>query len=863
MRKYLLIISFSVIGIILLSIYYLTNYGIKTNKFNDLVNNKVKEFDPRISLELNDVYLKLNLNEKSLQINTADPKIFIDKDFIDLLDISINLNFINFIKKSNFINKIKITSKENSIRNVTKFLNTYKFNLPLFVAYNQIESGSIKAIANIYPSEKDNQKFKYLIIGKIIDANLNILNKEQVKNINFNFHVKDQKLEFKNINLFYNNIELSSKKISVAKRKDNFEIIGNFKNKKSLIKPKSFFKLVDFKLDILDEKEILIETDNNFSFNIDNQRKIRNINYKSSIKFDKIFINKKYQDLIFLKNGNIKTDYSNKNLKIKIDSEYSFLNDKYNKQEDKNNILINIKKNNNEDVIVDSLLKNKNTKINSKDLLKYFNFDDKIFGEQDIILALDSNIKFKINKKNKIKNLIVNSILSFDKIKLEYISKRLKKRIPDYNSNIFLTSDYFEVNYSKNKTHIKGKGKYSLKNKYDDFEIDIVKVKDNINFDAHINLDNSSIIFEEIDYKKNKGISSTVQLGGIFIKDKEIDFKNINYAENKNKILISNLNLSKDYKVINVDRIELNYSNENKKINQLKILKNNKNYELVGDNLDGSELIKNLLDGESNNSFLKIFNNLNSKIILNLNNLYVGNFSNLEKIKGNLIVKNNIIKSVKIDAFLNKNNKFLLNIKTTPTNEKITNMYIEKPSPFIKNYKFIKGFKEGSLSYDSIEKNGLSTSKLKIYDFKVKEVPLLAKLLTLASLQGIADLLTGEGIRFNELEMDYEKKTKTLTKIKEMYAIGPAISILMEGYIEKNKLTSLRGTLVPATTINKSIAKIPLLGNILVGKKVGEGVFGVSFKIKGPPENLKTTVNPIKTLTPRFITRTLEKIKKN
>jgi hypothetical protein len=54
-----------------------------------------------------------------------------------------------------------------------------------------------------------------------------------------------------------------------------------------------------------------------------------------------------------------------------------------------------------------------------------------------------------------------------------------------------------------------------------------------------------------------------------------------------------------------------------------------------------------------------------------------------------------------------------------------------------------------------------------------------------------------------------------------------------------------------------------LIGNILVGKKVGEGVFGVSFKVKGPPKDLETTVNPIKTLTPRFITRTLEKIKKN
>ena len=102
-----------------------------------------------------------------------------------------------------------------------------------------------------------------------------------------------------------------------------------------------------------------------------------------------------------------------------------------------------------------------------------------------------------------------------------------------------------------------------------------------------------------------------------------------------------------------------------------------------------------------------------------------------------------------------------------------------------------------------------------------------------------------------------------LIKIDEIYAIGPAISILMDGYIEKNKLISLRGTLVPATTINKAIGTIPILGKLLVGSKTGEGVFGVSFKIKGPPKKLETTVNPIKTLTPRFITRTLEKIKKN
>ena len=99
--------------------------------------------------------------------------------------------------------------------------------------------------------------------------------------------------------------------------------------------------------------------------------------------------------------------------------------------------------------------------------------------------------------------------------------------------------------------------------------------------------------------------------------------------------------------------------------------------------------------------------------------------------------------------------------------------------------------------------------------------------------------------------------------IEEVYAIGPAISVLMDGYIQPNELISLRGTLVPATTVNKVIGSIPVIGDLLVGKKAGEGVFGVSFKIKGYPDDLKTSVNPIKTLTPRFITRTLEKIKKS
>ena len=75
-----------------------------------------------------------------------------------------------------------------------------------------------------------------------------------------------------------------------------------------------------------------------------------------------------------------------------------------------------------------------------------------------------------------------------------------------------------------------------------------------------------------------------------------------------------------------------------------------------------------------------------------------------------------------------------------------------------------------------------------------------------------------------------------------------------------NKIVLVAATI--AHKHNVGHRTIPVVGDILVGKKTGEGVVGVSFKMKGPPKDIKTTVNPIKTLTPRFIVRALEKMKK-
>ena len=562
-----------------------------------------------------------------------------------------------------------------------------------------------------------------------------------------------------------------------------------------------------------------------------------------------------------MKNGVLELDYKNHIFDINVNSKIYFLSDEK-KQPNLGDAKFLISKKKNANIKFKGNFSNTGNKINSDQIKEIINTDNQLIPSQDLQFDSNNSVEFEFNKKNKIEKYKLNSNLKISKLEISHNGSNLKRFLPEYKDIIIFKDNLIEINLNKKIKDIKLKGLYSLNNNLSDsYKINLIQNSEILDFDANINLNNLFLNFKSLDYKKNKKINSNLIIKGRYKDD--LKFNQIEYKENLNTIQASNITLSKKYKIKNIDSVILNYENLNQKLNNIKFQKKNDNrYKLSGSEFDAQLLISNYLKGENTNNIFERFENINANISVKLNSIFIDKNSKLTNLVGEISLKKNDVISAEIRSKINNKNDFSLSIKTNSRDEKVTNLFIEEPEPFIKNYKFIKGFTEGKLSYGSIEKNNETKANLKIFDFKVQDVPVLAKLLTLASLQGIADILTGEGIRFNEFEMNYESN-QSLTNINEMYAIGPAISILMEGYIDRNKLTSLRGTLVPATTINKTISKIPLLGDILVGKKVGEGVFGVSFKIKGPPKDLKTSVNPIKTLTPRFITRTLEKLKKN
>ena len=579
----------------------------------------------------------------------------------------------------------------------------------------------------------------------------------------------------------------------------------------------------------------------------------------------------------FDENGKIKNNYSisgflkdgNLSLLKKISADkINFLFEIKDNQTKLNeiNLVLNEKKlssssieidNSKKDIEINGDFSSKDLKFNKSDLSLISDLFPYEIMFESINFTTKNDFSFILDKKYKIKNLKITS-----KVNLHELSAKnnfdIKSILPDLSKNILLKNHLINIIYEKDKFDISGKGSALFQKEESNIDYIYKKNKEVINFKANLDVGKNPFKLSFINYQKKKNLDSKIKLEIISNDQKQFLIKELDYIENKNKFLLRNILLNKEFKIENLDKINLEFKDVENKVNQIEITRNENIFFLKGSSFNANKLIEDLLDSKEDKKF-ELFNK-NLDLNINIDKVFIDDEYLLNNLSGKIYFKKNNINDANLSAFFSNDEKFTFTVNTN--NEgKVTTLYSAKAKPFVKRYKFIKGYDGGYLDFYSVNKNNKSNSKLKIYDFNLKELPALTKLLTLASLQGIADLLSGEGIGFDEFEMNFENQNN-LTTINEIYAIGPAISILMDGYVEKNKLVSLRGTLVPATTINKAIGTIPILGKILVGKKTGEGVFGVSFKIKGPPKDLETTVNPIKTLTPRFITRTLEKIKK-
>jgi hypothetical protein len=489
---------------------------------------------------------------------------------------------------------------------------------------------------------------------------------------------------------------------------------------------------------------------------------------------------------------------------------------------------LNVEKNDDNFLVIGSV-KNKDLNFEKNEIKRFLGNELINKNLNNLSFNSESNFKFNIDNKLNIKNLDIQSSVNVNKLDIDNFLGD-NTILPNIKKNLVFENQQIKFNYNKNKIEITGSGNIFIQNNLDVINYQITNIQDNYLFNLDFEIEDNPLILNFINFEKDVGSSLSLKLKGALKKDK-LGFDHIILTEDKNIISIENLQLSKDFRIEELETINLNFEDKSKLKNELKLKKDKNAYVISGESFNADHLITELLKSNEDNK--KKFFSKNFELKINVKKVYLDANNKIDNLKGKIILSNNEVVNLNLESDFSNNKKITFTIRDN-NGEKITTLFSDEAEPLVDRYKFIKGFTEGKLDFYSSKKNNLSKSNLKIYDFKLKELPALTKILSLASLQGIADLLSGEGIRFAEFEMNFDNKADLMI-INEIYAIGPAISILMEGYIEKDNIISLRGTLVPATTINKVIGSIPLIGNILVGKKLVRVFLALVSKLKDHP----------------------------
>ncbi len=497
--------------------------------------------------------------------------------------------------------------------------------------------------------------------------------------------------------------------------------------------------------------------------------------------------------------------------------------------------------------------------IKFKNILKksYFNLPKKfkyIDAITDIDTDLQSNFTLNLDKTYKMKNYNFSTQGKVKKVKIKL--KNLSSNIVNMtNIDLVLVKDSeLKLDLANKKRSINLTGKYTLDNKkYLEYNI-----KNNYNtkssqLDLNLQFD-KRVDLQLINYFKKDGIIANLSLN-LELQKERLKINHVKFIEGDTQINAENVLFDKN-KIINLKNLSIKTYN-NSKLNNDFSLSLGKKIKIKGSQFDATNLPKILNKRDRKNSFSKMSKNID----IEFGSIIAPLSEKLSDFKLIGFIDKGKFTKISAKGDFGNNNFLDISMKDDQkSNKKYLEIYSDLPKPLLTEFNFFKGLQGGKLLYSSIIDEKNTTSKLKIENFKVINAPGLVKLLSLADLNVLKVLAEGEGLRFTVLEISMSKSDGFI-KINEILATGPSMSVLMEGYKDKNEITSLRGTLVPAKNLNKWISKIPVIGDIVIPKEAGEGLFGISFKMKGPPGKIKTTINPIRTITPRFIQKILEKNK--
>lgn len=163
----------------------------------------------------------------------------------------------------------------------------------------------------------------------------------------------------------------------------------------------------------------------------------------------------------------------------------------------------------------------------------------------------------------------------------------------------------------------------------------------------------------------------------------------------------------------------------------------------------------------------------------------------------------------------------------------------------------------GTLVVDGVFTEGVGNAVMTMTDVRLTEAPLLTQLLSLASLRGLNDVLSGDGVLFTKVETPL-RLTEGRIDIVGLRASGPAMGLTARGWVSpQDEEISLDGVLVPSFGVNSALGGLPIIGDLFVSRQ-GEGIFAPTYSVRGDFTRARVAVNPIAAVTPGVLRRVFE-----
>jgi hypothetical protein len=269
---------------------------------------------------------------------------------------------------------------------------------------------------------------------------------------------------------------------------------------------------------------------------------------------------------------------------------------------------LNAKKNN-DNFLVTGIVKNKDLNFEKNDIKKFL--DNKLINKNlnNLSFNSESNFKFNIDNKLKIKNLDIQASVNVNKLDIDnFIGDN--SILPNIKKNLVFENQQIKINYNKSKIEITGSGNIFIQNNLDVINYQITNIQDNYLFNLDFEIEDNPLILNFINFEKDVESSLSLKLKGALKKDK-LKFDHIILTEDKNIISIENLQLSKDFKIDELETINLNFEDKSKLKNELKLKKDKNVYVISGASFNADHLITELLKSNKNNKkkfFSKILN---------------------------------------------------------------------------------------------------------------------------------------------------------------------------------------------------------------------------------------------------------------